>query len=76
MWLEPEGLGTDVVYPNGISNSLEPGDQLRLLGTIPGAHYRGLHCSSIVMAAALCTTAPPWQCRPRWPWRQLRLPGS
>ncbi|KAL4447302.1 hypothetical protein ABPG77_007335 [Micractinium sp. CCAP 211/92] len=36
VWLEPEGLGTDVVYPNGISNSLEPEDQLRLLATIPG----------------------------------------
>ena len=37
VWLEPEGLDTDVVYPNGISNSLEPEDQLRLLATIPGA---------------------------------------
>ena len=36
MWLEPEGLDTDVIYPNGISNSLEPEDQLRLLATIPG----------------------------------------
>ncbi|KAI3428125.1 hypothetical protein D9Q98_006508 [Chlorella vulgaris] len=36
VWLEPEGLGTDVVYPNGLSNSLEPEDQLRLLATVPG----------------------------------------
>lgn len=36
VWLEPEGLGTDVVYPNGLSCSLEPEDQPRLLATVPG----------------------------------------
>jgi tRNA uridine 5-carboxymethylaminomethyl modification enzyme len=36
VWLEPEGLNTDVVYPNGLSCSLEPEDQPKLLRTIPG----------------------------------------
>ena len=36
VWLEPEGLDTDVVYPNGLSNSLEPDEQAEMLRTIPG----------------------------------------
>lgn len=36
VWLEPEGLTTDVVYPNGLSNAFEPSDQLTMLRTIPG----------------------------------------
>ncbi|KAK9722732.1 Mitochondrial Translation Optimization [Basidiobolus ranarum] len=36
VWLEPEGLDTDVVYPNGISITLPEEYQLKLLRTIPG----------------------------------------
>jgi len=36
IWLEPEGLSTDIVYPNGISCSLPERIQLALLQTIPG----------------------------------------
>ena len=36
VWLEPEGLESHVVYPNGLSCALEPGDQLRAVRTVPG----------------------------------------
>ena len=36
IFLEPEGLRTDLIYPNGISTSLPQDVQLALLATIPG----------------------------------------
>jgi tRNA uridine 5-carboxymethylaminomethyl modification enzyme len=36
VWLEPEGLDTHVIYPNGLSMSLTPEVQLKILRTIPG----------------------------------------
>ncbi|WP_181703445.1 tRNA uridine-5-carboxymethylaminomethyl(34) synthesis enzyme MnmG [Chthonobacter albigriseus] len=36
IFLEPEGLDTDVVYPNGISTSLPEEVQAALIATIPG----------------------------------------
>ncbi|MFQ5481211.1 MAG: tRNA uridine-5-carboxymethylaminomethyl(34) synthesis enzyme MnmG [Nitrospinaceae bacterium] len=36
VFLEPEGLDTDWVYPNGISTSLDEKVQLELVRTIPG----------------------------------------
>ena len=36
VFLEPEGLDTPIVYPNGISTSLPEDVQLKLLKTIPG----------------------------------------
>ena len=36
IFLEPEGLSTDLIYPNGISTSLPQDVQLALLATIPG----------------------------------------
>jgi tRNA uridine 5-carboxymethylaminomethyl modification enzyme len=36
IFLEPEGLDSDIVYPNGISTSLPRDIQLEMLKTIPG----------------------------------------
>lgn len=36
VWLEPEGLDTNVVYPNGISVSMPPEIQFQMLRTIEG----------------------------------------
>jgi tRNA uridine 5-carboxymethylaminomethyl modification enzyme len=36
IFLEPEGLDTDWIYPNGISTSLEEEVQIKLVRTIPG----------------------------------------
>ena len=38
IFLEPEGLGDDVVYPNGISTSLPVDVQLQMLRSIEGLH--------------------------------------
>lgn len=36
IWLEPEGFNTDVFYPNGISMTVPPGAQERILRTVKG----------------------------------------
>jgi tRNA uridine 5-carboxymethylaminomethyl modification enzyme len=39
IFLEPEGLDDDTIYPNGISTSLPRDVQLELLATIPGLEH-------------------------------------
>jgi tRNA uridine 5-carboxymethylaminomethyl modification enzyme len=39
IFLEPEGLDDDTVYPNGISTSLPAEIQAEMLGTIPGLEH-------------------------------------
>jgi tRNA uridine 5-carboxymethylaminomethyl modification enzyme len=39
IFLEPEGLDDDTVYPNGVSTSLPEDAQLELLATIPGLKH-------------------------------------
>ena len=36
VWLEPEGIDSNVVYPNGISNALPVEVQLQFIKTIHG----------------------------------------
>lgn len=36
VWLEPEGLESDVIYPNGLSCTLPEELQVDLIHTIPG----------------------------------------
>lgn len=38
VWLEPEGLTSDLVYPQGLSMTMPPDLQLRLLREIPPLH--------------------------------------
>jgi len=42
IFLEPEGLNDNLVYPNGISTSLPQDVQLALLATIPGLEKAGV----------------------------------
>eukprot|EP00127_Corallochytrium_limacisporum_P007512 Clim_evm34s253 gene=Clim_evmTU34s253 len=36
VWLEPEGLDSNIIYPNGISMTMPPEDQLRVVQSIAG----------------------------------------
>jgi len=42
VFLEPEGLGTPLVYPNGLSSSLPADVQLAMLRTLPGLERVGM----------------------------------
>ncbi|XP_077482139.1 5-taurinomethyluridine-[tRNA] synthase subunit MTO1, mitochondrial [Stigmatopora argus] len=43
IWLEPEGLTSDLVYPQGLSMTMPPETQLRLIREIPALHRAEIH---------------------------------
>ncbi|KAM4623720.1 5-taurinomethyluridine-[tRNA] synthase subunit MTO1, mitochondrial [Polymixia lowei] len=43
VWLEPEGVTSDLLYPQGLSMTMPPDMQLRLLREIPALHKAEIH---------------------------------
>ncbi|XP_039992163.1 protein MTO1 homolog, mitochondrial [Xiphias gladius] len=43
VWLEPEGLTSDLLYPQGLSMTMPPDMQLRLIREIPAMHKAEIH---------------------------------
>ena len=57
IFLEPEGLDDDTVYPNGISTSLPEDVQHAFLKTIPGLETRARHPAGLCHRVRLCRSA-------------------
>uniref|UniRef100_UPI003AAA6225 protein MTO1 homolog, mitochondrial n=1 Tax=Centroberyx gerrardi TaxID=166262 RepID=UPI003AAA6225 len=43
VWLEPEGVTSDLLYPQGLTMTMPPDTQLRLLREIPPLHRAEIH---------------------------------
>lgn len=43
VWLEPEGLTSDLMYPQGLSMTMPPEKQLCLIREIPGLQHAIIH---------------------------------
>ncbi|XP_028287797.1 5-taurinomethyluridine-[tRNA] synthase subunit MTO1, mitochondrial isoform X2 [Parambassis ranga] len=43
VWLEPEGMTSDLFYPQGLSMTMPPDMQLRLIREIPAMHRAEIH---------------------------------
>ncbi|MED6286389.1 hypothetical protein CHARACLAT_005444 [Characodon lateralis] len=43
VWLEPEGMTSDLFYPQGLSMTMPPDVQLRLIREIPAMHRAEIH---------------------------------
>ena len=69
VFLEPEGLDTNWIYPNGVSTSMPEDVQLKYIRTIPG-----LEEAEIIRPgyAVEYDFVPPTQCRPTLETKNLR----
>ena len=84
IFLEPEGLDDDTVYPNGISTSLPEDVQHAFLKTIPGLETRARHPARLCHRVRLCRSARAdlRASRPRrsagcsWPARSTARPAT
>lgn len=43
VWLEPEGMTSELLYPQGLSMTMPPDMQLRLIREIPAMHRAEIH---------------------------------
>ena len=65
VWLEPEGIDTDVVYPNGLSGPFTESTQLDMLRTIEGLEKVEIVMPGYVGGARCCSLPAGWCCRCR-----------
>lgn len=53
VWLEPEGLTSELLYPQGLSMTMPPEMQLSLIREIPALHRAEIHTPGTASQAAL-----------------------
>ena len=58
VFLEPEGIDTDWVYPNGISTSLAEEVQVKMVRTIPGLENAEIVAPGLCRRIRFCTSHP------------------
>ncbi|TRY58258.1 hypothetical protein DNTS_028674 [Danionella cerebrum] len=66
VWLEPEGLNSDLMYPQGLSMTMPPEMQLCLIREIPGLQHAKIHTPGYgVQYDFVCPTQ-------LFPWLQVK----
>ncbi|XP_027145414.1 5-taurinomethyluridine-[tRNA] synthase subunit MTO1, mitochondrial isoform X1 [Larimichthys crocea] len=54
VWLEPEGMTSDLLYPQGLSMTMPPDVQLRLIREIPAMHRAEIHTPGTLPDIYVC----------------------